>query len=197
MDPRSHRRGRSRRRFGRPPVIGHEIAELAASAAESCTRCGGFGYYHGSLCQCAGRRIFRSCLEAYHEFGANPWAMPTHLYAVNRGGGFLNQVRIAQEYRADLEHVARVALPDERHRSIFTAMLRGADYREIGRIGRVVGRSVFHLIYRIQHMVGMAAAAAQLWPTKRYFGRDPFVSIDPHDSGPRVPKVRQQTARKT
>lgn len=162
-------------------------AETLGLSSAGCTQCLGLGTIRGQRssrpCGCVLRKIFRLCFDRFRSVGveqANPSRVALGGPLAERAERGAKTVRRSssygfpgEEYRADFLLIARRALDDEQYKAFRLHWLLGADYRLCCAKLQIDRGTFFHLVYRIEQLLGRALAETRpypLWPLDQYFG---------------------------
>lgn len=159
------------------PALLWDRSEALALSSVSCRVCFGSGVrLKGSPCQCVTRKIFRICLERYYRCrcgqGVSGGVSMEKLDCGTRS--FRCYGRKDEEFIADFELAARRTLNDQEFRLFQMHYLWGAQYTDCMRSLGLDKGQVFHLIYRVAHLVGRACRETRpyaLFPLREYFTR--------------------------
>ncbi|MGH9666212.1 MAG: hypothetical protein ACRD9L_17435 [Bryobacteraceae bacterium] len=159
-------------------------SETLALASSQCSRCLGGGLLKSlrgqKPCGCVLRAIFRVCLRRFAvalAAQASPAQValgaPCLAHGGNRARRSTSYGFPAQEFQADFLLIARRALTKQQYAAFRLYFLAGADYTLCCRRLQLDRGSFFHLVYRIEEILGRAFAETEpyaLWPTEEYFG---------------------------
>lgn len=177
----------------------HRVEESSSSALRGlclsrslpgCEYCHGLGWFSGEPCGCVYRAVFRSVMSMYFLIGDYPALSKGHRipslhphYATADGPrressrrafhAVFATGRKGEEFRVDVEIVARRVL-DEREYSVFQQhVLRGLQWMEcVRRIPGLIRGTFFHAVYRVQEKLGrefMSMKPYHLYPISDYF----------------------------
>jgi len=124
--------------------------DLSVLASQSCGQCRGRGVDVAKVCLCVQRRRFRDCLRHFRDIA---------------GSSFI----VDAEFRADFCLAARRSL-DPLHCAVFDAyFVRDLDWRGCrAAVGIHRGR-LFHAVYRIEAIAGLALYVRGMCPTRLYY----------------------------
>ena len=158
---------------------GEWTRQFIALAVEGCAKCFGTGARLGNktqLCQCVTREIFNALHRKYHGIASRMEGVSSCVPVLIRGGidaSFTWSMR-NEEFTADFYLLAKRCL-DARHFRIFQLhIIDGWQWRECCNRLKIDRGTFFHAVYRIKHIVGLAAVQLRpypLYPIDQYLGQ--------------------------